>query len=234
MNREDKGVLLSASLLSADFARLGEVVTHIASGVDLIHCDVMDGHFVPNLTFGPLIVKTIKRVSPVPLDVHLMIEKPGDWVKRYLDCGLDDRDYLTFHLEAEEDPKSGLETIRGAGVKAGLAIKPATAFDRVIPYVPLINILLIMTVEPGFGGQKFMEDMLIKVENARAVLPPEIVIAVDGGIDRYTAPRAVRAGAKLLVVGNALFSQPDPLREAKLIRDAAELECSVPESYYGS
>jgi len=197
-------ISIAPSLLSADMARLAEAVMMVENVADYIHCDVMDGHFVPNLTFGAPIVSAVKRVSALPLDVHLMIESPGRWIDDYLDGGLGKKDYLTFHVEAEPDPSGVIERIRAAGVRPGIAVKPGTLFEAFEDYIGSVDQVLIMTVEPGFGGQEFMRDNLLKVRKVRDLFP-DVVIGIDGGIDVSTAPEAVRAGADLLTAGSAVF-----------------------------
>lgn len=204
-------------------ARLARGIEQVAGEADVIHCDVMDGHFVPNLTFGPPVVKAIKRVSlGIPLDVHLMIDSPLKWLDRYLDAGLDGNDYLTFHWEAEKNVHPGIERIRSAGVHPGLSIKPNTDINSVAEYLPLLDLCLVMTVEPGFGGQAFMAGMLPKVSAARGLMRREAVVAVDGGIDVGTAPLAAAAGANLLVAGNAVYGAKRPKLAIRSIRSAAE------------
>lgn len=219
----DNQIRISASLLSADFGRLEEVIGRISRKVDFIHCDVMDGHFVPNLTFGPLLVKTIKRISPVPLDVHLMITEPSKWIEKYLQCGLTQGDYLIFHIEAERNPLNALKAIRRSGVGAGLSLKPATSLGEVLSWKAYIDMLLVMSVEPGFGGQEFLYEVVPKISQARNSFPSSVIVAVDGGVNKETAPLVREAGANLLVVGNAIFTQPDPLLAVDEIRSAAEL-----------
>jgi ribulose-phosphate 3-epimerase len=211
---------LSASLLSADLARLADAVHLVQDSVDYIHCDVMDGHFVPNLTFGAPVIAALKKVSHKPLDVHLMIAEPGRWVERYLATGLDGADFLTFHIEAEADPESVLRRIHNAGVKSGIAIKPNTPWQDATRLFPLVDQILIMTVEPGFGGQSFRHDMMPKLRGVRAATIAGQVIAVDGGIDAGTAPVAAAAGANLFVAGKAIFGAPDPLDAISRLRAA--------------
>ncbi len=205
-------------------SNLTREIARVEGDVDLIHCDVMDGHFVPNLTFGPPVIKAIKRVSRgIPLDVHLMIERPLDWIGRFLDAGLGEGDFLTFHVETQDDPSTGLEQIRRAGVGAGLSMKPKTEWGSVQGFIGRLNLILVMTVEPGFGGQTFMPEMLKKVSALRESFGEGLVIGVDGGIDANTAPLAQAAGADLLVAGKAIFGEPSPCEAAKRIRQS----CSV-------
>ncbi len=215
-------ISISPSLLSADMARLAEAVAIVEHDAEYIHCDVMDGHFVPNLTFGAPIVAALKKVSSLPLDVHLMIESPGRWIDDYLATGLDDNDFLLFHYEAETDPRKPIEHIRKAGVRPGIAIKPMTGFDEFKELIELVDQVLIMTVEPGFGGQDFMRENLVKVRRTRELFP-EVVIGIDGGIDTTTAPEAVEAGANLLVAGSAVFGQPDPAEAIRNIRKSIRM-----------
>jgi len=202
-------IRISPSLLSADLARLAEAVDIVADEAHYIHCDIMDGHFVPNLTFGAPVVAAIKRASAIPLDVHLMIESPGKWIDDYIKAGLDEKDFLTFHYEAEPDSEEVIKRIRDSGVRPGIAIKPKTEYEQFEYLIKLVDQVLIMTVEPGFGGQEFMQDKLIKVKKIRQAFP-SVVIGVDGGIDINTASVAVQAGADLLVAGTAIYGQPDP------------------------
>jgi ribulose-phosphate 3-epimerase len=212
---------IAPSLLSADMARLADAVKSVASAADYIHCDVMDGHFVPNLTFGAPVVAAVKKISPIPLDVHLMIECPGKWINDYIIAGLDNDDFLTFHVEAESKPEDLIAQIRNAGVRPGIAIKPKTIFEQFEGLVELVDQVLIMTVEPGFGGQKFMPDMLDKVKLTRQI-SQSVVIGIDGGIDKNTAPLAVQAGADLLIAGNAVFGYADPELAIQNIRRSIE------------
>jgi ribulose-phosphate 3-epimerase len=198
------------SILSADFARLGEAVLAVErAGADWIHVDVMDGHFVPNLTFGPKMVADLRKATRLPLDVHLMIERPEDWVDRYADAGAT---YLTIHVEASSAVSGTLEAIRARGVRAGLTLNPETPVDAVIPYLDAIDLALVMSVHPGFGGQKFIETALDKVKAIRIALdsannPAEL--EVDGGVKPDNAGRVAAAGASVLVAGSAIFEDPD-------------------------
>ena len=196
--------LIAPSLLSADFARLGEEIQAVsAAGADWIHVDVMDGHFVPNLTLGAPVVKSLKPVSKIPLDVHLMIEQPEKYIEDFAKAGAD---YLTIHVESTNDVAAVLIQIRELGVKPGITLRPATPIEKLFPLLPLVDLVLIMTVNPGFGGQKFMHDQVEKISKIRAELARighQALIEVDGGITPETA-KLVRA-ADVLVAGSAVF-----------------------------
>jgi ribulose-phosphate 3-epimerase len=198
------------SILSADFARLADAVLAVErAGADWIHVDVMDGHFVPNLTFGPKMVADLRKATRLPLDVHLMIERPEDWVDRYADAGAT---YLTIHVEASVDVPGTLAAIRARGVRPGLTLNPETAVDAILPHLGSLDLALVMSVHPGFGGQKFIETALPKVKAIREALDRQKLSAeleVDGGIKPDNAARVVAAGATVLVAGSAIFEDPD-------------------------
>ena len=197
------------SILSADFARLAEAVVAVErAGADWVHVDVMDGHFVPNLTFGPKMVADLRKATSLPLDVHLMIERPEAWVDRYADAGAT---YLTIHVEASADVRGTLAAIRARGVRPGLTLNPETPVDAVLPHLDLVDLALVMSVHPGFGGQKFIEGALDKVKSMREALDARHLAAeleVDGGIKPENAARVVAAGASVLVAGSAIFEDP--------------------------
>jgi len=214
------GPIAAPSILSADFARLGEALAVVDPARDWVHCDVMDNHFVPNLTFGPLIVAAARRLSAALLDVHLMVERPESLVARFREAGAD---LITVHLEACADPAATLAAVRGSGARVGLALKPATPFAAAEPWLPALDLLLVMTVEPGFGGQSFMAGMLDKVRAARewrARSRSGYLIEVDGGISPATAPACREAGADVFVAGSAVYRQGDPKRALEALRAA--------------
>ena len=197
---------LAPSILSADFAHLGDAVAAAeAGGADWIHVDVMDGHFVPNLTFGPKLVADLRKATRLPLDVHLMIERPEDWVAKYADAGAT---YVTVHIEATRDAAATLEAIRTAGALPGITLNPETDVARVLPYLDRADLVLVMSVHPGFGGQAFISSALDKLRTLRAALDARGLAAeleVDGGIKPENARDAAQAGATVLVAGSAVY-----------------------------
>jgi ribulose-phosphate 3-epimerase len=211
-----KKIMIAPSLLSADFSRLAEEVRDVEkAGCEALHIDVMDGHFVPNLTIGPLVVGAIRKVTKLPLDVHLMIDRPSRFVAEFRKAGAD---WITVHVEAEKDVRGVLQMIKASGAKAGISLKPKTAVETLFPYLPDLDLILVMSVEPGFGGQSFMPEMMEKVK----VLRPKFqgLISVDGGIGAGNASQALEAGADILVAGSAVFGKAD---RAKAIREFREI-----------
>ncbi|NBC21194.1 MAG: ribulose-phosphate 3-epimerase [Alphaproteobacteria bacterium] len=206
-----RDVLISPSILSADFARLGEEIAAIeAAGADMIHVDVMDGHFVPNLTIGPPVVKALRRHSNKPFDVHLMIAPADPFIADFAEAGAD---ILTVHPEAGPHLHRTLQSIRAAGMRSGVALNPATPASLVAPVIEDIDLVLVMSVNPGFGGQSFIDSQLRKIAELRAMIDAsgrEIILEVDGGLNRQTAPRAVEAGATAIVAGSAVFKGGAP------------------------
>jgi len=198
------------SLLSCDFSKMGEEIQRVdKAGADWIHLDVMDGHFVPNLTIGPAIVSAVRPYTKLPFDVHLMIDYPLDYIDSFADAGAD---IITFHVEAKSDIKKTIDKIKARGIKPGLVIKPKTPAEAVYEYLDEVYVILVMTVEPGFGGQSFMADMLpkvtaIKEECARRGL--DVLVEVDGGISEKTAPAAAKAGVDVCVSGTGIFKAKD-------------------------
>ncbi len=199
-------VLIAPSILSADFARLGEEVAAITkAGADYIHVDVMDGHFVPNLTIGPMVVKAIRKATDLPFDVHLMISPVDPYVDAFAEAGAN---ILTVHPEAGAHLHRTLQSIKAAGVKAGVSLNPASPVSLVETVIDDVDLILIMSVNPGFGGQKFISSQLKKIEAVRALIDKsgrDIRLEVDGGVDPVTAPKAIAAGADVLVAGSAVF-----------------------------
>ena len=202
--------VIAPSILSADFGRLAEEVRAVtAAGADWIHVDVMDGHFVPPITIGPLVVAAIRRATHLPLDVHLMIETPEKQVGEFVHAGADS---VTVHVEATTDVSATLATIREAGARPGLALNPPTALERIRPFADRIDLLLVMSVNPGWGGQPFLEGSMEKLAAARRLrgeMGARFFIEVDGGIKTHNAAAAVAAGADALVAGSAIFGSPD-------------------------
>jgi ribulose-phosphate 3-epimerase len=201
-------VLVAPSILAADFSRLAEEIRAVEqAGADWIHCDIMDGHFVDNISFGPALVRLVRKHTNLPLDVHLMIEHADRHVPRFVEAGADS---ITVHveLEAKHDVAKTLAQIRAAGCRVGLTLNPETSFDLVEPYLDEIDMLLIMTVHPGFGGQRFRADQMPKVKRAKS-LNEKIDIEVDGGINAQTARISIKNGANVLVAGTAIFHARD-------------------------
>ena len=198
------GLHINPSILSADFADLTGELARISTA-DMAHVDVMDNHFVPNLTFGPPVVERIRAVSPIPLDAHLMIEDPDTWAPVYAEIGCAS---VTFHLEAATAPVRLARELRAAGAKASVAVRPATPIEPLIDLLPEFDQILIMTVEPGFGGQKFLDVCLPKITRMRKAISAaglDVMLQVDGGISSSTIERAVEAGANVLVAGSAVY-----------------------------
>jgi len=202
-------VIVSPSILSADFANLERDIHLVENaGADWIHVDVMDGHFVPNITIGVPVVKSLKKVTTLPLDVHLMIENPEQYVDAFAAAGAD---ILTFHYEAVAEPEilPLINKIKALGVKAGISIKPKTLPEVLEKYLQEVDMVLVMTVEPGFGGQKFMSDCADKIEYIRQNAPDELIIQVDGGINGETGSVCVKKGANSLVAGSYIYNSQD-------------------------
>ncbi len=214
---------VAPSLLSCDFARMGEEVQRVdKAGADLIHLDVMDGHFVPNITIGPGIIKAVRPYTDLPFDVHLMIDNPYDYIKEFADAGAD---IITFHEEAKSDIAGTIQKIKEYGKKPGLVIKPKTPAEAVFPYLDELYMVLVMTVEPGFGGQSFMADMMPKVQAIKEECKRrglDVLIEVDGGITDKTVSAAAAAGADICVSGTGVFKAEDTTKAIRFLQQASE------------
>jgi len=214
-------IKIAASILNADPINLEKEILDVKDSIDWIHFDVMDNHFVPNLSFGKSLLESLSKKRIKPLDAHLMIEDPDRWACDFADAGADS---ITFHLEAAKEPTKIIKDIHNLNKKVGVAIKPKTSFEQVKELLPQIDVLLVMTVEPGFGGQKFMDDMLQKVEQARKEIAKsnlDVWIQVDGGVGFQTIEKATKAGADFLVVGSAAFATKDPEKAMTELRNLA-------------
>lgn len=213
-------VIISPSILSADFANLEKDIKRAEiAGADWIHVDVMDGHFVPNITIGVPVVKSLRAITNLPLDVHLMIENPDKYIEPFANAGAD---IITFHYEAEIDYKQIKDTIlkiKSFGVKAGISIKPKTNPDVLIPYLNEVDMVLIMTVEPGFGGQKFIQECAEKIKFVKEKSNKDLIIQVDGGINDITAKICKSYGANSLVAGNYIYKSEDIVQSIKALRN---------------
>jgi ribulose-phosphate 3-epimerase len=213
-------VQISPSILSADFARLSEEVAAVADTADWVHVDVMDNHFVPNLTLGLPVVEALLKTSALPVDCHLMIDDPDRWAPLYAEAGAGS---VTFHVEAAAAPIRLARTLRSAGARAGMALKPATPVEPYVDLLPELDMLLLMTVEPGFGGQAFLDVVLPKIRRARqAIGDLDIWLQVDGGVSANTIERCAEAGADVFVAGSAVYGAQDPAAAVTSLRAAAE------------
>ena len=220
---DTRTILIAPSILAADFTKLGDEIRMIEdAGADMIHVDVMDGHFVPNITMGPFIVEAVRRVTDLPIDAHLMIADPGRYAGAFADAGAD---YIVFHCEADCDPADVFAAIRGKGAKPGLAVNPANPAEEIEPYLGDIDLALIMTVNPGFAGQSFIADVMPKLRRIADVKRErglDCLIEVDGGIGAAQAPTVVENGGEVLVAASAIFKSDAPAEALGAIRRAGE------------
>ena len=209
-------IQIAPSILSADFAKLGSEIAEVeACGIEMLHLDVMDGHFVPNITIGPGVISNIREYTDMFFDAHLMISEPERYADAFIEAGIDN---LTFHIEVVPEPSEFIKKLHGFGVSAGLCLNPETPVERIAGFAHLADMILVMTVHPGFGGQKFMGDAAEKIGVIRRLVGDSVRIEVDGGIDRSTAGVVTGLGADTLVAGNAIFGQSDRSAAIEAIR----------------
>jgi ribulose-phosphate 3-epimerase len=216
------GVQISPSILSADFARLADAAAAVTGAADWLHVDVMDNHFVPNLTLGLPVVEALLRTTGLPVECHLMIEDPDRWAPAYAEAGAKS---VTFHIEAAHAPVRLARQLRALGARAGMALKPATPVEPYADLLAELDMLLVMTVEPGFGGQEFLDVVLPKIRRARALIGGrdlDVWLQVDGGVSERTIERCAEAGADVFVAGSAVYGADDPARAVKALRTQAE------------
>lgn len=208
-------VRVAPSVLAADFCRLGEEIAAAeAGGAEIVHVDIMDGHFVPNISIGPPVVASLRGATALPLDVHLMLTDPGRYLDPFLDAGAD---HITLHAESNGNLSELLDRIHGAGASAGMTLRPGTPAESLAPYLDRLDLILVMTVEPGFGGQSFLRDQVPKIRRFREMIDASgraVHLEVDGGINRETVREVVAAGGRLLVAGNSVFRAPEGVAAA--------------------
>ncbi len=209
---------IAPSILSADFGQLADEIAQVAAaGVKMVHLDVMDGHFVPNITIGPPVIRKLRRHSDLVFDAHLMISEPEKYIEAFAEAGVNN---ITFHIEVADNPTQMIDKIRALGCSASITLNPETPVSAIEEVAPLCDMVLVMTVHPGFGGQKFMPDAARKVVDVRRIVGPDVRIEVDGGIDPRTTPTVVAYGADTLVAGHAIFGQADRAAAIEAMRAA--------------
>jgi ribulose-phosphate 3-epimerase len=214
--------MLCPSILSADFARLGEAVALVGDHADVIHVDVMDGHYVPNLTMGPMVVSAIRPYTQLPLDVHLMVDEPMNWLEPYAEAGADT---LVIHAEVSTHVHRALDQIKSLGCSAGIAINPGTPVSVIEECLPYIDMVLLMTVNPGFGGQSYIASMTDKIKRMRTLLDSKsssVHLQIDGGVNKENIRELYEAGADMIVVGSSVYGQTDPKMALAELREAAQ------------
>lgn len=213
---------IAPSILNADFAHIADEIAEITlAGVGMVHLDVMDGHFVPNITIGPPVIAKLRKCSNLVFDAHLMISEPDRYAESFVKAGAN---HITFHIEASAKHQDLIDSIHDLGATAGICLNPETPVEAIEKIAPLCDMVLVMTVHPGFGGQKFIPEAAKKVTRVREIVGPDIRIEVDGGIDTDTTPTVVSYGADTLVVGNAIFSNPDRVAAINAIRNACPVK----------
>lgn len=208
--------IISASILAADFANLEKEIKHVEeAGADWLHIDVMDGQFVPNITVGMPVVRSIKKITSIPLDVHLMIVNPEKYIEEFVDAGAD---IITFHYEAVEDVRATINLVKSLGAKVGLSIKPGTKAEDIFEYLPDLDMVLVMTVEPGFAGQSFIHDCAQKITEIRQKAPENLIVQVDGGINNVTGHICISLGANAIVSGNYIYKHKDIVQAVQSLK----------------
>ena len=209
---------IAPSILSADFSRLADEIAQVEkTGIKMLHLDIMDGHFVPNISIGPVVIAKIRKCSNLFFDSHLMISEPERYADDFIKAGVNN---ITFHIEVVPNPKDFIKKLRDSGISAGLCLNPETPVSAIEKYAPLADMILVMTVHPGFGGQSFISQAAEKIKPIREIVGPDIRVEVDGGIDAETAPLAAELGADTLVAGNAIFGKPDRAKAIDEIQNA--------------